>query len=145
MGRRFPCCFAGDRGSDGSSARYGHGQNRQRGKPASGPRVEGSDGKYDPGQFAEVAVRLEKLISRYLKTLSLANRGLVYSVPSRDAKANPHLEKAVLLKPDSAAAIPWRSVENLKPYSMISARWTAYEVLRRARSPTLLDCFTTAR
>ena len=30
--------------------------------------------------------------------------GLVYSAQSQDAKANPHLEKAVRLKPDSAAA-----------------------------------------
>src|SRR5262249_57508894 len=60
--------------------------------------------QYNAGQFAEAAARLEKL-SRDLPSSFEVHEllGLTYSAQSQDAKASEHLEKAVRLKPDSAA------------------------------------------
>src|SRR5215510_13804273 len=61
--------------------------------------------QYNAGQFAEAATRLEKL-SRDLPASFEVHEllGLAYSAQSQDAKASEHLEKAVRLQPNSAAA-----------------------------------------
>lgn len=61
--------------------------------------------QYDSGQYAEAAVRLEHILRQVPQSFEVHELlGLVYSGQSADAKANPHFEKAVRLKPDSAAA-----------------------------------------
>jgi tetratricopeptide (TPR) repeat protein len=61
--------------------------------------------KYESGQYAEAAAQLEKLLPQLPENFEVHELlGLVYSGQSEDAKANPHFEKAVRLKPDSAAA-----------------------------------------
>jgi Tfp pilus assembly protein PilF len=61
--------------------------------------------QYDAGHFSEAAQRLENLVREVPESFEVHELlGLVYSAQSEDAKANPHLEKAVRLKPDSAAA-----------------------------------------
>jgi tetratricopeptide (TPR) repeat protein len=60
---------------------------------------------YDAGHFAEAAVQLEKLLPSVPQSFEVHELlGLVYSAQSQDAKANEHLEKAVRLNPNSAAA-----------------------------------------
>jgi len=61
--------------------------------------------QYDSGHFAEAASQLESLVADLPESFEVHELlGLVYSAQSQDAKANPHLEKAVRLKPDSAPA-----------------------------------------
>jgi tetratricopeptide (TPR) repeat protein len=61
--------------------------------------------QYDSGQYAEAAVRLERILRQVPESFEVHELlGLVYSGQSEDGKANPHFEKAVRLKPDSAAA-----------------------------------------
>lgn len=61
--------------------------------------------QYDSGKFAEAAAGLESLVREAPQSFEVHELlGLVYSAQSQDAKANPHLEKAVQLKPASAAA-----------------------------------------
>ncbi len=61
--------------------------------------------QYDSGHYAEAAVRLERILRQVPESFEVHELlGLVYSGQSEDAKANPHLQKAVRLKPDSAAA-----------------------------------------
>ncbi len=61
--------------------------------------------QYDSGQYAEAAVRLERILRQVPESFEVHELlGLVYSGQSEDAKASPHFEKAVRLKPDSAAA-----------------------------------------
>ena len=61
--------------------------------------------QYDAGRYAEAAVSLEKILHRVPQSFEAHELlGLVYSAESQDAKANPHLEKAVRLQPNSAAA-----------------------------------------
>jgi tetratricopeptide (TPR) repeat protein len=61
--------------------------------------------QYDAGDFAEAAVQLEKLLPSVPQSFEVHELlGLVYSAQSQDAKANEHLEKAVRLNPNSAAA-----------------------------------------
>src|SRR5437868_890958 len=61
--------------------------------------------KYDSGQYAEAAVRLESLLREVPDSFEVHELlGLSYSAQSQDAKATEHLGKAVRLKPDSAAA-----------------------------------------
>jgi tetratricopeptide (TPR) repeat protein len=61
--------------------------------------------QYDAGHFAEAAVQLEKLLPSVPQSFEVHELlGLVYSAQSQDAKANEHLEKAVRLNPNSAAA-----------------------------------------
>jgi tetratricopeptide (TPR) repeat protein len=61
--------------------------------------------QYDGGHFAEAAVQLEKLLPSVPQSFEVHELlGLVYSAQSQDAKANEHLEKAVRLNPNSAAA-----------------------------------------
>ncbi|MGA8311110.1 MAG: tetratricopeptide repeat protein, partial [Terriglobales bacterium] len=60
---------------------------------------------YDSGRYAQAAAQLEKLLPEAPESFEIHELlGLIYSAQSQDAKASPHLEKAVLLKPDSAAA-----------------------------------------
>jgi tetratricopeptide (TPR) repeat protein len=61
--------------------------------------------QYDAGQYAEAAVRLERIVRQVPENFEVHELlGLVYSGQSQDAKANPHFEKAVRLKPTSAVA-----------------------------------------
>jgi tetratricopeptide (TPR) repeat protein len=61
--------------------------------------------QYDSGHFAEAALRLEKLLPSVPQSFEVHELlGLVYAAQSQDAKANEHLEKAVRLNPNSAAA-----------------------------------------
>src|SRR6266496_2497292 len=61
--------------------------------------------QYDAGHLPEAAAQLEKLLHEAPESFEVHELlGLVYAGESRDAFANQHLEKAVRLKPDSAAA-----------------------------------------
>jgi len=61
--------------------------------------------QYNAGKFAEAAAGLEILVRDVPDSFEVQELlGLVYSGESKDALANPHLEKAVRLKPASAAA-----------------------------------------
>lgn len=61
--------------------------------------------QYDAGHFAEAAALLESLLPHAPESFEAHELlGLVYTEESQDALANPHLEKAVRLKPASAAA-----------------------------------------
>jgi tetratricopeptide (TPR) repeat protein len=61
--------------------------------------------QYNEGKFAEAAVRLEGLLNAAPESFEVHELlGLVYSAQSQDVKANPHLEKAVRLQPDSVPA-----------------------------------------
>jgi len=61
--------------------------------------------QYDAGRFAEAAAQLESLLPYAPKSFEVQELlGLVYAAQSQDAKALEHLEMAVRLKPDSAAA-----------------------------------------
>jgi predicted Zn-dependent protease len=60
---------------------------------------------YETGQYAEAAARLEKLLPEGPQNFAVQElAGLVYSAQSLDGKANVHLQKAVELDPNSAAA-----------------------------------------
>ncbi len=61
--------------------------------------------QYESGRFPEAAAALESLLREVPESFEVHELlGLVYSAQSQDAKAATHLEKAVRLKPDSAAA-----------------------------------------
>src|ERR1700746_4000421 len=61
--------------------------------------------QYESGRFPEAAVALESLLREVPESFEVHELlGLVYSAQSQDTKAAEHLEKAVRLKPDSAAA-----------------------------------------
>ena len=61
--------------------------------------------QYESGRFPEAAQRLETLLREVPESFDVHELlGLVYSAQSQDAKASPHLQKAVRLKPDSASA-----------------------------------------
>ena len=61
--------------------------------------------EYDAGHFAEAAAQLENLLRDAPDSFEVHELlGLVYAGESQDALANQHLERAVRLKPDSAAA-----------------------------------------
>jgi len=61
--------------------------------------------KYDAGRFPEAAAQLEAMLRDVPESFEVHELlGLVYSAQSQDAKATPHLQKAVRLKPDSASA-----------------------------------------
>ncbi len=61
--------------------------------------------QYESGRFAEAAAQLETLLHDAPESFEVNELlGLVYSAQSQEAQANQHLEKAVRLKPDSAAA-----------------------------------------
>jgi len=61
--------------------------------------------QYDAGRFAEAAAQLEDLLPRVPNNFEVEELlGMSYSALSQDTKAVEHLEAAVRLKPDSAAA-----------------------------------------
>lgn len=61
--------------------------------------------QYEGGHLPEAAARLEGLLREAPESFEVHELlGLVYSGESNDAQANPHLEKAVRLNPQSAAA-----------------------------------------
>jgi Flp pilus assembly protein TadD len=61
--------------------------------------------QYDAGRFAEAAAQLEDLLPHAPKSFEIQELlGLSYAAQSQNAKAEEHLEMAVRLKPDSAAA-----------------------------------------
>jgi tetratricopeptide (TPR) repeat protein len=61
--------------------------------------------QYDAGHLAEAAAQLENLLQAVPQSFDVHELlGLVYSGQSQDALANQHLETAVRLKPNSAAA-----------------------------------------
>jgi len=61
--------------------------------------------QYDAGHFPEAAAQLENLLRSAPESFEIHELlGLVYASESQDALANHHLEEAVRLKPDSAAA-----------------------------------------
>jgi tetratricopeptide (TPR) repeat protein len=61
--------------------------------------------QYESGRFPEAATALESLLREVPESFEVHELlGLVYSAQSQDAKASPHLEKAVRLKPGSASA-----------------------------------------
>lgn len=61
--------------------------------------------QYDAGQFAMAATQLESLLPHVPNNFEVQELlGLVYASMSQDAKAIVHLEAAVRLKPNSAAA-----------------------------------------
>ena len=61
--------------------------------------------QYDAGRFAEAATQLEDLLPRVPNNFEVEELlGLTYSALSQDTKAIEHLDAAVRLKPDSAAA-----------------------------------------
>ena len=74
-----------------------------------GPDLEtqfrAASAEFDAGHFAAAASLLEKLLLKAPESFDIQELlGLSYSADSQDAKASPHLEKAVRLKPNSAAA-----------------------------------------
>jgi tetratricopeptide (TPR) repeat protein len=61
--------------------------------------------QYEAGQYADAAVKLESLLHAVPQSFEVQElAGLVYSAQSLYGKASAHLQKAVELKPDSAAA-----------------------------------------
>ncbi|MGH9741454.1 MAG: tetratricopeptide repeat protein [Candidatus Acidiferrum sp.] len=61
--------------------------------------------QYDSGHYAEAATKLESLVHQLPENFEVQELlGLVYSAQSKDASANPHLEKAARLQPNSAPA-----------------------------------------
>jgi len=61
--------------------------------------------QYESGRYTEAAAALEALLRDVPESFEVHELlGLTYSALSQDAKAGPHLEKAVRLKPDSASA-----------------------------------------
>jgi len=61
--------------------------------------------QYDAGHFPDAAKRLEQLLPKSPESFEIHELlGLVYSAQSEDRKASIHLQKAVSLQPNSAAA-----------------------------------------
>ncbi len=68
-------------------------------------QFQSAEAQYNAGQFAEAAGQLEKILPQAPKSFEVHELlGLVYAAESEDAKALEHLDMAVQLKPDSAAA-----------------------------------------
>jgi tetratricopeptide (TPR) repeat protein len=68
-------------------------------------KFQAASADYDAGHFAEAAAQLENLLREVPQSFEVHELiGLAYSAESQDGKANEHLDQAVRLKPDSAAA-----------------------------------------
>src|ERR1700687_1861919 len=66
---------------------------------------QAASAQYKSGHFAAAAAKLENLLREVPESFEVHELlGLTYSAESQDVKANEHLDKAVRLKPDSAAA-----------------------------------------
>ena len=74
-------------------------------KPRLEREFQAAVAQYESGHFPEAAQRLEAMVREVPESFDVHELlGLVYSAQSLDAKASPHLQKAVRLKPDSASA-----------------------------------------
>lgn len=74
-------------------------------KPILDREFQAALAQYESGHFAEAAQGLESLVHEVPQSFEVHELlGLVYSAQSQDAKAGPHLQIAVRLKPDSASA-----------------------------------------
>lgn len=61
--------------------------------------------EFDSGHYTDAATKLESLLHQVPESFEVHELlGMVYSAQSQDAAANPHLEKAVRLNPNSAPA-----------------------------------------
>lgn len=82
------------------------GQEQERAQNQKFDRVfQAAVAQYDAGHFPEAAAQLENLLRDVPESFEVHELlGLVYTEESKDALANPHLEKAVRLKPASSAA-----------------------------------------
>jgi len=61
--------------------------------------------QYDAGRFPQAVAQLEQILPEAAESFEVHELlGLAYSAESQDTKANVHLDKAVHLKPNSAAA-----------------------------------------
>jgi len=68
-------------------------------------QFQAANAAYESGHFPEAAAQLESLLRNVPESFEVHELlGLVYSGESQDALANQHLQKAVRLKPGSAAA-----------------------------------------
>jgi Flp pilus assembly protein TadD len=73
--------------------------------PSLDQQFQSAVAQYEAGHYAEAATQLESLLPQAPESFDVHELlGLVYSAQSQDAKANPHLQKAVRLKPTDAAA-----------------------------------------
>lgn len=69
------------------------------------PEFHAAVADFDAGKFPEAVAKLERLLPQAPQSFEIQELlGLSYSSQSQDAKALPHLEAAVRLKPDSAEA-----------------------------------------
>lgn len=74
-------------------------------KPLLEREFQAAVAQYESGHFAEAAQQLESLVHEVPQSFDVHELlGLVYSAQSEDAKASPHLQTAVRLKPGSASA-----------------------------------------
>jgi len=68
-------------------------------------KFQSAAAQYESGHYAEAATQLEWLVRQAPESFEVHELlGLVYSAQSQDDKGNPHLQKAVRLKPTDAAA-----------------------------------------
>ena len=68
-------------------------------------KFQAASADYDAGRFADATGKLEELLREVPQSFEVQELlGMAYSAESQDAKANEHLERAVRLKPDLAAA-----------------------------------------
>src|ERR1700722_3000659 len=81
------------------------GQQQHAGPNRQQREFEAASAQYESGHFSEAAEQLENLLREVPESFEVQELlGLSYSAQSQDGKATPHFEKAVRLKPDSAAA-----------------------------------------
>ena len=75
------------------------------GNPGLNQKFQAAVAQYDAGHFPEAAAQLEALLPQAPESFEVHELlGLIYSAQSQDVKANSHLQKAVHLKPQDAAA-----------------------------------------
>jgi tetratricopeptide (TPR) repeat protein len=68
-------------------------------------KFQAAQAQFEAGHYPEAAVQLEKLLPQVPESFEVHELlGLVYSAQSQDIKAAGHLDKAVRLRPNSAAA-----------------------------------------
>ncbi len=68
-------------------------------------KFQAAAAQYESGHYSEAATQLESLLRQAPDTFEIHELlGLAYSAQSQDVKGNPHLQKAVRLKPADAAA-----------------------------------------
>src|SRR5437868_10150691 len=68
-------------------------------------KFQSAAGQYESGHYSDAAAQLESLLRQAPDSFEIHELlGLAYSAQSQDGKGNPHLQKAVRLKPTDAAA-----------------------------------------